>query len=222
LIEAHFGAREVAAFRACAVPAMQADYFRYCAVHALGGVYCDADSHCVGSLKPLLDVEGAVFHGMGKAEALPNLSVEEVLANAIFGFRGSGHPLLRLAIDVATAGIEARASESVGMVTGPGVFTGLAMIRRLGSLDAFFARMERCHRSLQEVFLADREGWLLHLESVRAAIGDYARVVAAFDGVHVSPIDDVTGIATVSVHLEYKRTANHHDNWRGSIYRCPA
>jgi hypothetical protein len=34
-IARHYGARQLAAFRACAVPAMQADYFRDCAMHAL-------------------------------------------------------------------------------------------------------------------------------------------------------------------------------------------
>src|SRR5690348_1645791 len=45
-IAEHFEAREVAAFRSCAVPAMQADYFRYCAALALGGIYSDVSFYC--------------------------------------------------------------------------------------------------------------------------------------------------------------------------------
>ena len=36
-IASNFTQREVAAFRACAVPSMQSDYFRYCAVLNFGG-----------------------------------------------------------------------------------------------------------------------------------------------------------------------------------------
>jgi mannosyltransferase OCH1-like enzyme len=61
LIKRHFTAREVAAFDACAVPAMQSDYFGYCAVSALGGMYCDADCLCTNSLLPLIDAEGVLF-----------------------------------------------------------------------------------------------------------------------------------------------------------------
>lgn len=54
-IAEHFGPREVEAFRACALPAMQADYLRYCAVFALGGIYADADCECHRALQPLVD-----------------------------------------------------------------------------------------------------------------------------------------------------------------------
>jgi mannosyltransferase OCH1-like enzyme len=43
-IEANFDGRTLAAYRKCAVPAMQADYFRYCALYVHGGVYVDADT----------------------------------------------------------------------------------------------------------------------------------------------------------------------------------
>jgi mannosyltransferase OCH1-like enzyme len=113
LIEARFGAREVAAFEACAVPAMQADYFRYCAMHALGGFYCDADCDCIGSLLPLLDADGILVESMGMPGALNN---------NLFAFRDPGHLFPRLAMDIATAAIENRLSESVAAVTGPFIF----------------------------------------------------------------------------------------------------
>lgn len=69
-IEERFGAREAAAFLACAVPAMQADYLRYCAVYALGGMYFDADCRCVASLRPLFDACGGILVGIHEAGSL--------------------------------------------------------------------------------------------------------------------------------------------------------
>lgn len=69
LIASCFSAREVQAFRACRVPSMQADYFRYCAVLAHGGVYVDADMECVGAIEPLFEYkfgDGALFAGQTK------------------------------------------------------------------------------------------------------------------------------------------------------------
>jgi len=54
-IATHFGAREHAAFRSLAVPAMQSDYFRLCALHQHGGVYVDADFESRAPLVGLLD-----------------------------------------------------------------------------------------------------------------------------------------------------------------------
>ncbi|HEY5411517.1 MAG TPA: glycosyltransferase, partial [Caulobacteraceae bacterium] len=49
------GEREKRAFDAIAVPSMQSDYFRYCAVWALGGIYVDADFQSLAPLSGLLD-----------------------------------------------------------------------------------------------------------------------------------------------------------------------
>lgn len=53
LIGEHFGSRQLNAFRSCAVPAMQSDYFRCCAALKLGGVYCDAYCQCIANMRPL-------------------------------------------------------------------------------------------------------------------------------------------------------------------------
>jgi hypothetical protein len=163
-IEERFSAREAAAFGACAVPAMQSDYFRYCAVLALGGVYCDVDFRCRASLRPLLEEERGQLFRNGTGMAL----------NGVFAFREPGHPLLRLCLEIATANIEAREIEEVWGVTGPSIFTGLIMLRRLDSIDAF---LEVCD---------DRAGhWRPRLMS--EVVGDFERVVEAFDGVRVNP-----------------------------------
>lgn len=43
-IEANFDRRTIEAYRKCGVPAMQADFFRYCALYVHGGAYVDADT----------------------------------------------------------------------------------------------------------------------------------------------------------------------------------
>jgi len=147
-IAENLSAREAAAFRACAVPAMQSDFFRYCAVYALGGLYADADMCCVADLRPLIDAEeGTLF---GRAEPLPRF--DEAIAlpyvvgpylavgNSPFAFREPRHPLLELAIEVATANIEKRIADGapgVWLATGPGIFTSMYLLDRLGSIDAF-------------------------------------------------------------------------------------
>lgn len=216
LIWAHYTDREAAAFAACAVPAMQADYFRYCAIHTLGGVYCDADSRCSGSFIPLLQGSGTLFKG----------SAPGSITNHLFGFREPGHPLLKLAIDIATAGIESRFSESIVLVTGPRVFWTLAAILRIGSLDAFIERVNTFFdaypkaKDLEQVQLVDRERMHLYLESIREAIGDHSRVAAAFDAVRVLPNAEIpTTVGGGGSHLAYKKTTDHFPNWPGSIYR---
>ena len=48
------GDRERAAFLSLAVPAMQGDYFRLCALWARGGLWVDADCRAVRPLRKLL------------------------------------------------------------------------------------------------------------------------------------------------------------------------
>lgn len=210
LIETHFSAREVAAFEACAVPAMQADYFRYCAVYALGGVYCDADSACTGSLMSLLDADGILFR---------NIRHPESITNHLFGFKAPSHPLLELTIDIATAGIENRFSEDIPKVTGPWLFTLLARILQLGSVDVYLDQVRK-YLNMHPDAPVDHGRWYNHLNSVQAVIGSYARVANAFSGVHVSPYKEVSEFVTRgSSHLSYKKTDDHFPNWKGSIFR---
>lgn len=215
LIVAHHGARELAAFRACAVPAMQADYFRYCAVHALGGVYCDADISCSGPFTPLLEGRGRLLEGSGGLG---------VIANHLFGFRQPGHPLLGLAIEIATIGIESRFCERVTFVTGPLIFTALGLIHRLGSLEHFVEKMDATVAKLEVRYGSgprlERQPWLDHLESIRSVVGDYERIESAFAGVAVTPFDrsPVPPRAELPL-LAYKRSESHYPNWSASIFR---
>ena len=207
LIEQRLSAREAAAFSSCAVPAMQADYFRYCVVYALGGVYCDADLVVSGSFRSLLETDGEIFQ----------TRLADLCRNDVFAFRAPGHPLLRMAIDIATTGIEARFCEDIPLVTGPWIFSRLVAIRRLGSLEAFAAQMEGMTSSMPA---GKRAEMLRHLEIVYTTVGDYRRVVDAFDGVRISPARKLHAIAGGhKPGLRYKETETHYGSWTASIYR---
>lgn len=205
-IEEHLGAREVAAFEACAVPAMQADYFRYCATHVLGGFYCDADCYCAGSISPLLEADGFLIESM----AMP-----ETLNNNLFAFREPGHPFPRLAMDISTAAIENRLSEKVSAVTGPFVFNLLWRAFKHGSIEGWLQRA-RGSAGLR----GDRGRVEKQMEAIRTAVGDDSRLASAFEGVHIVAWADVLDVITPgSNDLSYKKTSNHFIKWEGSIYR---
>lgn len=146
----HFSRRELGAFRACAVPAMQADYFRYCAIFTLGGVYADADLQCIRELRPLLErpCDGILFGRQGPltaAQAARYSWPHEVgpylaVGNGFFVFPEAHHPLLATAIEIATTNIERRVADGargVWLTAGPGIFTSMYLLQHLGSIDAF-------------------------------------------------------------------------------------
>jgi mannosyltransferase OCH1-like enzyme len=201
LIATHFNDREVAAFRACAVPAMQADYFRYCALHALGGIYSDDDYDCVQALGPILEAArgGMLATGDGRQ-----------LINAILIFAAPGHPLLRLAIDIATANIERRVEDQVAILTGPVIFRSLGAIYSAGSIEAAERRFpyEKISR---------------HLREAMAMAGSQERIDDAFEGVSV--IQHETMQRWISRHrgkLPHKGTHMDWVHWRrngASIFR---
>jgi Glycosyltransferase sugar-binding region containing DXD motif len=160
-IAEHFTDREVAAFRACAVPAMQADYFRYCAIHALGGLYSDVGWRCVSDLQPLLPTPSR-----GKLFLAPAGNI----INGVFAFGSPGHLLLELTLEVATANIERRISDRVYFTTGVPILIFLLELPRFGSFDAMIARSAGTR--LQPLVRAYCE-----------VIGDFARVEPALEGV---------------------------------------
>lgn len=217
LIAERYGARQAAAFAACRLPAMQADYFRYCAVHALGGVYVDVDFRCASPLRPLLeDAPGGTLFGRHELpprwrtpafEWRERVGPYRAVMNSFFAFPSPGHPLLELAIEIATANVEQRVAEDVALVTGPAVFTSLYLLRELGSFDAF---------------LAYAEGGVLagSAQLLCETIGDHLRVVRAFDGVEIVPEEESrTLVEGAGAGLPYKQGEDHWVNTTGSIYR---
>jgi hypothetical protein len=217
-IGARFGAREAAAFRACAIPSMQSDYFRYCSVLALGGFYVDADHRCSVSLQPLLDdcAGGEIF--LGPNARFHNGRHLRLIWSSFFVFREPGHPFLSLALEIATANIEARIPESiwprghnvreaVWVTVGPGVFSLMRLMRDWGSFDAFIAGIAG---SPVEPF------GKLYCD----VIGDYDRLLEAFDGVRVSSHRRMMDWIDNPVEpLPYKKTDVHWLNATGAIFR---
>lgn len=112
-IEKNIGARAHAAFLQCAVPAMQADFFRYCALYHEGGVYVDADTESSGDLSSLIAKEdrGLLMRRQTR------------IANDFLFFRHPNDPVLKQVIEQAILNIRGRISNNVWLVTGPGIMT---------------------------------------------------------------------------------------------------
>lgn len=126
----HFGERECAAFRDCLVPAMQADFFRYCALYVLGGLYVDADTCPSG--------EGlAAFLAGHERGVLMRRQMR--IANDFLYFSRPGDPLLAKVIDIACTNILSRTSNNVWLVTGPGIMTDLVSTEKTASLFSEFS-----------------------------------------------------------------------------------
>lgn len=198
LIATQLGERELSAFDACAVPAMQADYFRYCAMYALGGICADADYACRCALAPLLNgrAVGNLFEGEGP------------VLNGLFAFRVSRHPLVRMAIDIATENIEHRRGGRASMATGPLVFTALRNLWRAGSI-------ERLREGVRP------EGrWHALGRTMEAAMSRHGPIELAFDGVVISPLPALFEWVEPQdpKNLPYKSGSRHWANWRGSMF----
>ncbi|MGC1852020.1 MAG: glycosyltransferase [Solirubrobacterales bacterium] len=195
-ITKHFTAREVAAFDACAVPAMQADYFRYCAVFVLGDIYADVDFRCLRPLSALIEKvsDGLLFR----------TEPEGSLINGFFLFEASEHPLLRLVLDVATTNIERRIEHRVNVVTGPWIFNGLEILRRVGSIDS--ARQQAAGAPFERF-----------ANSLLTVVSDCARLEEAFENVHILPFDVASNwIGSAGSPLTYRQTDAHWVNWSKS------
>lgn len=214
-----FGRRHADAFRACAVPSMQSDYLRYCVVLALGGVYADVDYRCVAPLRSL--VEGCDGGELFLGPTVHDLNGHSTrrIWSGLFAFKQPAHPFLQLALEIATENVEARIPEriwpvgenvraGVWLTVGPGVFTLMRFIRDWGSFDVF---LQNISGSPAEPF-GD-----LYCE----VIGEYDRLVEAFEGVRVSPFEAIWNWVedVPPSELPYKDTDLHWHNFRSAIFR---
>jgi hypothetical protein len=218
LIAERFGERQLRAFKACAIPSMQSDYFRYCAVYALGGVYADVDWVCAGPLSPLVNrVEaGELF----ASPTLRNFGGREArwIWSGFFAFREPRHPFLGLALEIATVNMEERLAErlwpigervveNIWHTVGPGIPTFLTVLRDHGSFDAV---IDAVAGQPAEPFAR------LNCE----VVGDYDRVVEAFEGVRIASHEEMCEwVRAPEEDLPYKDTEAHWKNAKTSIFR---
>ena len=108
-IAKHVGRRHQQAFDACAVPSMQADYFRACALLIKGGAWIDTDSV---SGRPL----GELF---SRAPYAMILSWNDRFQLGLMMFRDGGDPLVAAWLEHITRNIERRAPGNASELTGP-------------------------------------------------------------------------------------------------------
>lgn len=213
-IAERYGPREVAAFDACAVPAMQADYFRLCALESSGGLYVDADVH---SLKPVARLAartpgGFVYTFLGS------------LNNAIAFFPNAHSPFLRACLALATDNIEERRFNAVFTTTGPGGFDAVRAVWAPETFEATIAAFESKLGSGERFFGLSPEqilSWGLReiLDVARATIELTPELEASIRGMTL--LDSFTQLAPWfgNAQPEYKQTARHWLHWPGSIYR---
>lgn len=114
-IQRKLGRRVLAAYESCAVPAMKADLFRYCVLYNEGGIYVDADTANSGMLPEFInaDLRGTLMCRQTR------------IANDFLFVRNPKDRLLERTLLVALQNIEARISNNVWVVTGPGIMTEL-------------------------------------------------------------------------------------------------
>jgi hypothetical protein len=198
LIGERLGEREVAAFRSCAVPSMQADYFRYCAALVLGGLYSDADLRCISSFQPDMPAPG---------EGWLILRPSRPVVNGLFAFGSPGHPLLKLTVELATTNIEHR-RWSVYMATGPGLWTTLYWVHRVGSFNIFAENAPT------------RGSWAKYARWCEEMIGGHERLRRAFQGVRIRKESELESVVQeCGMDIPYKKTDVHWINFKGSVYR---
>ncbi len=205
-IAEHLSAREAAAFHTCAVPAMQADYFRYCAGLVLGGLYADADLRCVADVRPLIHrAEGTLFarrEPSERAAALlrypyrvgPYCDVD----NSPFAFRQPGHPLLGLTVEIATAIIEKRIADGVQgvwLTAGQGIFTSMYLLDRLGSVDAFLDYVDGSALEPSASLFCE-------------LVGGHSTVATVLSGVDIRPASRETCLGVPAAPAEARRAAS--------------
>ena len=114
-IEKEYGGDTLSLYNSCAIPAMRADFFRYCYLAKHGGMYIDADFPAVASIEPLVS---------SQAKGCLYLR-ERGLTNSMMYFREPGDSLAEKILEVAIHNVASRSSNNVWQVTGPNVLQAL-------------------------------------------------------------------------------------------------
>lgn len=199
-IGSHFGPRKLEAFRALAVPAVQSDYFRLCALRRYGGVYVDADFE---SARPLIRMLKPVRHGLV-------LMWRNEMVNGLIMVRQPGDPFIAACLKLATDNILTRRFQDVRRTAG------------IGLMNALWALVDEAFPEGQETDVREEltRKWDAPevLEAARGIIRPTPELAASIRAlVRVHVLDAARWIATPRP--AYKATDRHWLNWKGSIYR---
>lgn len=125
-IRQHYDRRTADAYLTCAVAAMRADLFRYCALLVRPGLYADADVSKAADLFPLYQriERGLLFKRKNS------------IANDFMIVKRPADPLLTEILWRAINNIEERVANNVWRVTGPGIAT--ALLKNFGAEHKLF------------------------------------------------------------------------------------
>lgn len=199
LISAHYGATEIAAFKACNHPAMQADYLRLCLMDALGGLYIDVDQQPRAPLSELIDGHAAIV-----------TTWCDLMGNGVLMFREPRNPFISACLALATDNILNKRFTYILMATGPGLFNAVRSV-----IDPDFAALIRT--------IIRAGGWLGYgyddlVKDAHRIVTDPQDVKAALETVTLVTNQDVQRWIDIAP-VAYKATDRHWLNWTGSIYR---
>ena len=200
-IAERLGEREARAFGACAVPAMQADYFRLCALYAEGGVWIDADTEALAPISGLLQ---------GVPQSLM-LEWEGFFGTTVMAFRHPRDAFAGAFLELAGRNIEARRFTSVVVATGPMLADAVRALVDPVWAEGLAARQD-------EPLVQTRLGVARKIEG-QLAVTD--ALVRACRGMTIAD----TAAAFPYVRFRdpaYKHTGRHWANWTGPIYRPAA
>lgn len=125
-LKTRFDGDHVRAFRLANHASEEADFLRICLLLAEGGIYADADDRLTGPIGALLE------HGRGMLVFRERFGA---VANNVICAR-AGHPVLKIARDLAMASLLARENDGPWSKTGPGLLTRAVAVYLTGVSDA--------------------------------------------------------------------------------------
>lgn len=207
-ISRHFGERERRAFDVCAVPAMQSDYFRLCALLRFGGVYLDADFQSKAPLSSLLQ----------QAPKAMMLVWENEMVNGLMMFREAGNAFVAACLTLATDNIEARRFNgtdggfqrfNVRLATGPGLMNAIWALVDEALPQPVLGRMRQ-----GLVRKWDAPELLEHARRLIPVTPELATALGSVTLVHMLGLETWIGAEQPA----YKDTSRHWFYWREPLY----
>lgn len=201
-VSEHYGARGVAAWDACVLPAMRSDLLRLLLMDVHGGIYADATFRFAGDLSD-------------RIASIPYALMfvwNNIVMNGFLMFRASADPYVRACIALTLENIEARRFGSVLMAAGPGV---------LNSVRAAILPDERVDIVNLGVASPDwiRGGWEGSVAAADRLVDPIAPVARAFRAITLMPFEAEGEIIRNEFFVSHRGRDDYWHRWKGSIYR---